>query len=95
MAGTAKKTKIPNFLLISILLNLLVSVNVNPPAEFRPGFALKSFRLRSDFGETSRRGSTRHFIGSKPKAKTDHPFSPASGISASLRQATGYSSEGE
>ncbi len=43
MAGTAKKTKIPNFLLISILLNLLVSVNVNPPAEFRPCFALKSF----------------------------------------------------
>jgi len=43
MAGTAKKTKIPNFLLISIPLNLLVSVNVNPPAEFRPGFALKSF----------------------------------------------------
>ena len=34
MAGTAKKTNIPNFLLISILLNLLISVNGNPPAEF-------------------------------------------------------------
>ena len=35
MAGTAKKIKIPNFLLIFIRMNLLVSVNVNPPAAFR------------------------------------------------------------
>ncbi len=74
MPGTAKKIKIPNFLLISIPLNLLVSVNVNPPAEFRPGFDLKSF------------AAVRPAI---------HLCSPASGISASLRQATGYSGEGE
>ena len=82
MAGTAKKTKIPNFLLISIPLNLLVSVNKNPPAEFRPGFALKSFRLRQGYAPTGRRGSPRHFIGSKPKAKTDHPCSKLQGILA-------------
>jgi hypothetical protein len=34
-------------------------------------------------------------VGTELLAKADHPCSPASGISALLRQAAGYSDEGE
>jgi len=56
------------------------------------GIAPKPTRLRSiSYGAVASPSS----VGTELLGQADHPCSPASGISALLRQAAGYSGEGE